>query len=84
MALDGRNGLFGVGDGLALCHLAHQTLIVFECHNGRGGTRTFAVGDNDGFAAFHNGYTGIGSTQVDTDNLAHNLFLLNALMVESM
>ena len=84
MALDGRNGLFGIGDGLALCHLAHQTLIVFECHNGRGGTRTFAVGDNDGFAAFHNGYTGIGSTQVDTDNLAHNLFLLNALMVESM
>ena len=77
VALDGRNGLIGVGDGLALCHLAYQPLIVFECYNRGGGTCALAVGDDDGFAAFHNCYAGIGGTKVDADNLTHNLFLPN-------
>ena len=78
MALDGRNGLIRIGDGLTFGNLANQTLTIFECDNRRGGTGALAVGDNDGFAAFHNGYAGIGSTKVDTDNLTHNLFLLNS------
>ena len=77
VALNGRNGLIGVGDGLALCYLTHQTLIVFECYNRGGGACALAVGDNDGFAALHNCYTGIGSTKVDANDFAHNLFLLN-------
>ena len=76
MTLDGRDGLFGVGDSLALSHLAYQTLIVFECYNRGGRAGALAIGDDDGFAAFHNCYAGIGGTKVDADDLTHNLFLL--------
>ena len=76
VTLDGRDGLFGVGDSLALSHLAYQTLIVFECYNRRGRAGALAIGDDDGFAAFHNCYAGIGGAKVDADDLTHNLFLL--------
>ena len=32
----------------------------------------FGVGDDDGLAAFHNGDAAVGSTKVDTNDLAHN------------
>ena len=41
-ALDGENGLLGVGDGLALGDLADETLAGFgECDDGGSGARTF-------------------------------------------
>ena len=76
VTLDGRDGLFGIGDSLALGHLAYQTLIVFECYNRGGRAGALAIGDDDSFAAFHNCYAGIGGTKVDADDLTHNLFLL--------
>ena len=78
LTLDGGDGAVGVGDGLALGDLADHALAVLgKSHDGRGGAGAFGVGDDDGFAAFHDGYAGIGSTQVDTDDLGHNVFLLN-------
>ena len=62
VTLDGRDGLFGVGDSLALSHLAYQTLIVFECYNRRGRAGALAIGDDDGFAAFHNCYAAVCCT----------------------
>ena len=74
VTLDGRNGPVGVGDGLTLCHLTDHTLAgLGECHHGRGGAVAFGVGDDDGFAAFQHGNTGIGCTKVNTNNLAHNV-----------
>ena len=71
--LDGVNRLFGVGDGLTLCHVAHQTFAVLaESDNGRGGAETFRVSDDDRLAAFHHGHAAVGRSQVNTDNLAHN------------
>ena len=73
--LDGNNGAVGVGDGLTLGDLAHQTLAVLgEGDHGRRGARALGVGDDGGFAAFHDGHTAIGSTQVDTDDLRHMLY----------
>ena len=77
LALDGGDGAVGVGDGLALGHLAHHTLAgLGEGHDGRGGAGALSVGDDDGLAALENGDAAIGSTQIDTDNLAHDVFLL--------
>ena len=73
LALDGRDGVFRVGDGLALGHLADQTVAgLGEAHHGRGGACAFGVGDDDGLAAFHHGDAAVGSTKVDTNDLAHN------------
>ena len=49
---------------------------VVIANDGRGSTAAFSVGDDDRFAAFQNSDAGIGSTQIDTDNLTHNKFLL--------
>ena len=77
LTLDGGDGAVGVGDGLALGHLAHHTLAgLGERHHGRGGAVALRVGDNDCLAAFHDGYAGIGGTKVDTDNFRHNDCLL--------
>ena len=73
MALDGSDGTVGVGDGLALCHLAHQALACFgEAHDGRRGARALGVGDDDGLAALDDGNTAVCGAKVDTNNLAHN------------
>ena len=74
VALNGNDGALRVGHSLALGHLAHQTFAVLgKGHNGRSRTRAFGVGDNSGFAAFHHGDAGIRSTQIDTNNLRHNV-----------
>ena len=75
LTLDGNHGAVGVGDGLTLGDLAHQTLAVLgKSDHGRRGARTLSVGDNSRFAALHDGHTAIGSTQVDTDDLRHMLY----------
>ena len=77
LPLDGDDGPLGVGNGLTLGHLAHHPLAgLGEGHDGRRGAVAFRVGDNDCFAAFHDGHAGVGSTKVDTDNFRHNGFLL--------
>ena len=73
-ALDGVEGVARVGDRLTLGGLAHRHFVVLgEGHDGRGGTVAFAVLDDPGLAALHDGHAGIGGTQVDADDLAHNL-----------
>ena len=63
LTLNGNHSPVGVGDGLALCHLAHHPLAVLgKCHNGRGGAVALRVGDNDGLAALHHGDAGVGGS----------------------
>ncbi len=77
VALDGCDGAVGIGDSLTLGHLTDHTLAgLGECHNRGSGAGAFGVGDDNRLAAFQNSHAGIGSTQVDTDNLRHNVFLL--------
>ena len=76
LSLDGRNGAVRVGDGLALCHLAHHTLAgLGERDHGRRCARAFCVWNYNRLAAFNHGYTGIRCTKVNTNCLAHNLYL---------
>src|SRR5262249_12427585 len=71
-ALDRVNGVLWIGDGLALGHLAYQTLAGFgKPHYRRRGPSTFFIGDNFGLAAFHHRYHGVGGAQIDSDNFAH-------------
>ena len=63
LTLDGDNGAVGVGDSLALGHLAHHTLAVLgKSHHRGSGAVAFGVGDNDGVAALHNRHTAVGRT----------------------
>src|SRR5690606_16824516 len=71
-ALDGVNGVLGVGDGLALGGIAHLAFAVFhKGHDAGRGALPFAVGNHHGFAAFHYGNAAVGGPQVDSDDLAH-------------
>ena len=63
LPLDGGNGAVRVGDGLALCHLAHHALAgLGEGHHRRGGAGAFRVGDDNGFAALDDRHTGVCRT----------------------
>ena len=74
LTLDGADGAVGVCDSLTLCHLAYHTFAVLgKCDDRGSGAVPFRIGDNDSFAAFHNGYAGVSSTQVNTNNLRHNV-----------
>ena len=73
MTLDGDDCAVCVGNSLTLCYLTDHALAVLrESNDRRCGARAFGVRDNDGLAALHNGYAGIGCTQVNTDNFAHD------------
>ena len=73
MALDGADGAVGIGDRLALRHLADHALArLGEGHYGGGGSRAFGIGDNDGLGALKNSHARIGGTKVNTDDLCHN------------
>ena len=75
LPLDGRNGAVGVGNGLALCNLADQTLTgLGEAHDGRSGASAFGVRNHNGLAALDNGNTAVGGAKVNANNLTHNLF----------
>jgi hypothetical protein len=58
-ALDAENGVFGVGDGLALGRLADKALVVREGNDRGRGARPFRVLDNAGLAAIHDGNAGV-------------------------
>ena len=67
-----RNRVVGIGNCLVLCSLTYHTLTVFtEALNRRGGTIAFRIDQDFRRVAFHNCHRGIGSTQVNTENLCH-------------
>ena len=71
-ALDGKDGVLGVGHGLVLSGLAHDAVALgAEAHDGRRGAVALSVDDRGGGAALEHGHRGVGGTQVDTENLAH-------------
>ena len=69
--LDGKDGVGGVGHGLALGGLADQTFVFGEGHDGRRGARAFGVFDDSGLATIHDGDAGVGGSQVNADDLGH-------------
>ncbi len=72
-AFDRVDGVFGIGDGLVARHLADEAVAAFgEADDGRRGAQTFLVGDDDGFAAFHDRHARVGGTEVDADDFAHD------------
>ncbi len=72
-ALDGEEGVDGVGDGLALGRLADDTFAVVEKSDHRwGGARALGVLDHFRGLPVHDRDTRIGRAEVDTDNLAHD------------
>jgi len=73
-ALDGEQGVLGVGDGLALGGLPHQDLAVAaEGHHGGGGTRALLVLDHLGPVALHDRHAGVGGTEIDADHFTHGI-----------
>ncbi len=66
-ALDGENGVGGIGDRLAFGRLADESLAVLrERDDRRRRARAFAVFQNDRVAAFHDSHAGVGRAQIDT------------------
>ena len=74
--LDGKQGVFRVGNGLTFCRRADQAFVVGKGNDRRRGAGTLAVFQHLGFSAFHNRKAGVCRTKVNTYNfIAHNLFL---------
>ena len=72
VALDRADGPVGVGDGLALGHLAHQYLAgLGEAHDRRRRPPTLGIGDDDGLARLQHADHRVGGPQVDSDGLSH-------------
>ena len=71
-ALDREDGLFRIGDRLALGRLADETFaVVGEGDDRRRRAHAFGVLDNFRRLAFHDGDARIGGAEVDADDLAH-------------
>ena len=74
-ALDGEDGVLGVGDGLPLGDLAHQPLAALrEADNGGGSTRTFFIWNDFWFAALEDRDARVGSSEIDADDFCHGLY----------
>ncbi len=80
-AFHSENGVFRVGDRLAFCRLADQTLFIFEGDDRRRGTRAFSVLDNAGLRAVHDCDTGVGGPEVNPDDFGHNILPLASAML---
>ncbi|GAD60122.1 hypothetical protein MBEBAB_2372 [Brevundimonas abyssalis TAR-001] len=71
-ALDGEEGVLGVGDRLALGRLADQGLaVLLDRDHRRGGAVALGVLDDLGILAVHDRNTRVGGAEVDADDLAH-------------
>jgi hypothetical protein len=67
--------MLGVCNGLTLGGITHFTLTIFdECDDGGCCSAPFAIGDDDGLIAFHDGDTGVGCAQVDSDYFFHVMY----------
>ena len=76
LALDGAYRAVRVGDGLALGHLADHALAgLGKGHDGRRGARALGVGDDDGFAALHDGHAAVSGAQIYANDFSHFDFL---------
>ncbi len=72
VALDRPDGAPGVGDGLALGHLADEHLAgLAERHDRRGRARPLGVGDHQGVAGLEDADDRVGGAEVDADGLGH-------------
>ncbi len=72
-ALDRIHRVLRIGDGLAFRHRANQTLTTLgESDHGRRGPAALLIRNHDGLAAFHDGYDGVGRSQVYTYDFAHS------------
>src|SRR5262249_26843466 len=73
-ALDGENRVFRVGDRLTAGDLPGQPLAtVREGDHGGGDAAPFCVRDDYRVATFHDGDTGIGGPEIDSDDFGHEL-----------
>ena len=71
-ALDGEDGVFRVGDGLALGHLAHQALAALgEGDDGGGSARTLFIRNDFWLAALHDSDARVGGAEIDSDHFSH-------------
>jgi hypothetical protein len=62
-AFDGENGVFGIGDRLALGRLADETLTALgEGDDGGSRARAFGIFENHRLAILHDGHAGVGGT----------------------
>ena len=79
-ALNGKNGILGIGDGLPLGDLTDQPFAAFgESHDRRRGPIPFLVGNDRRLAAFHDSHHRIGGPQIDSDDFAHANLLAAAV-----
>ena len=70
--LDGKNGVFRIGDRLTLGNLPDKTLRVLAHRNHRRREpASFRIGYHLGLAAFHDRNYGVRGAQVNSDDLAH-------------
>ena len=73
-ALDGEDGVFGVGDRLTARHLSDQALAALrDRHNGRSQARTLAILKHGRLARFNHRYDGVSCSQVNANYLSHSL-----------
>jgi len=64
--LGGENCITRVGDRLTLGRLPDEAFACLgKSDNRRSGTSTLSVGDHHRLAAFHDGHTGVGGTEID-------------------
>src|SRR5207247_5997532 len=75
-ALGGVHGILRIRHGLALGNLTDQHLtFVIPSNDGRRGARALFVDDDFGFFAFHDRNDAIRGSEVDSNNLAHDVLL---------
>ena len=68
-SLSGENGIFRIGDGLSFSSWTDQSFSFFgEGNNWGCGSDTFGVLNNFWSLTFHKGNTGVGGSEIDTNN----------------
>jgi hypothetical protein len=72
-ALDGEDGVVGVGNGLASRDLADEAFVVFRVDGDDRWKepRAFGARDDDRLPTLHHGHHGVRGAQVNADDLAH-------------
>src|ERR1035437_5303941 len=74
------DGPIGVGDGLALGHLAHQHFAgLGEADHRRGRPAAFGVGDDDRLAALQHAHHRVGGPEVNTHCFIHRVLLCSSV-----
>ncbi len=72
-ALDGKNGVLGIDDGLVAGHAPDQPLaILIDRHHGRDEPFPLRRGDDDRFAAHHDRADRVRGAEIDSDDFTHS------------